>query len=266
MFNNTFLKELYLRRGSTVAWIFGIGLLVVFNISLFHSLRSSFQQAVQGLPVAMRGLVGDASSFATPNGFINQQVFIKMMPIIGLIFTVLLFTGLLAGDEANGTLQVLLSQPVSRTKVLLEKFLSGAMVLLEVCFGVFVFCSLGALLIHESVNHVGLAAVCVALWLLCLAFGSFAYMLGAATGKRGLSGAITAILAFAFYLITSLAAGIKSLKPFSRLSPFKYYTTGDYNVISQGLKLQNVLIFIWLVLVCLLIAGLCFNRRDIYQR
>lgn len=265
MFSSTFLKQLFDKRWGTLAWVVGTFLLIVFTVALFHPLRDSLEKTVATLPPSLKGLVGDASSYETIDGFINQQVFIKSMSILGILYGVILFTGLLAGAEGDGTLQVLLSQPISRARVLLEKLAAGVVLTAALSVGVFFACVAGSLLIHEPVHYAGLAVAAVSLWLFVLVFGVFGYMLGAVTGKRGLAGGVTGLLAFVCYLISNLAAGVKSLAAPDKWQPFYYYTRGDRNIITNGLQLKSVTIFVGLIIIWVVIALVAFGRRDIYQ-
>ncbi len=62
------------------------------------------------------------TDFISPVGYLNSQLFFLMLPIILGIFAISLGSDALAGEEGRGTLDLLLSTPLSRRKAVLEKF------------------------------------------------------------------------------------------------------------------------------------------------
>lgn len=267
MLKNTFLKELFTRRWSTLIWCAAIFGLCLFFVTLFHSISSAnLVEALKNMPESMRGLIGDQASYTTIAGYINQQMFVKSMPIIGVVYAILLFSGVLAGDEGEGTLQTTLTNPISRGRLLIEKGLAAMFL-----SAIFVGCALlgaivGVLIIRETVPWGGLVAGGVSLWVLMLVFGGLAYLLSAFSGKRGLSGSLAGALAFAGYLISSLAVGVTSLQTIDKFLPFRYYDGGSYNVVTQGLKWHYVQLLATVAIIFLVSAWLVFQKRDIQQR
>jgi ABC-2 type transport system permease protein len=266
MLKTIFLKTLYQRRKATLGWTLGFVALSVFVVSVFHSFSGvAFQQTISAVPGSLKGLIGSSSSYGTIDGYVNQQLFIKSMPILILVFAVIVFSGLLAGDEGEGTLQVLLTHPVSRSKVLLEKFMAGVVMTGVVSLGIYIGAIIGVLLVHETVNYSGLFRATIMIWLLTLVFGSFTYMLGAITGKRGLAGSVSGVLVFSLYLISSLAAGVTQLMTIDKISPFHYYGNANTNLVTEQLSRGNITLFGVLIIVFLAIGLYVFKIRDIYQ-
>src|SRR5207302_6238091 len=68
---------------------------------------------------------GDASKLTSPEGFLSLAFF-SFMPLVVGVFAVLAGSGLLAADEENGTLDLVLAHPVSRTALFLGRLLALA--------------------------------------------------------------------------------------------------------------------------------------------
>ena len=267
MLQNIFLKHIYERRWSTLIWCASIIGFTLLTVGIFHSLSSSsFSQALKNIPQSLQGLVGTASSYASIDGYLNQQVFVKSMPIMTIVFGVLVFTGILAGEEENGTLQVLLTEPISRTRILLEKFVSAVVLSFMVCFSVFIGCVIGVWLIHEPAHYGKILLAIIALWLITIAFGSIGFMLAAITGKRGLSGSVAGSFGFVSYMITSLAVGVKLLAHIDTFSPMHYFDPSTHSIFTAGIQATDVLVLFAIVVICFLVAVFAFNKRDIYMR
>ncbi len=72
------------------------------------------------IPDAMKGFLGEAESFATPEGFMSAEIF-SWLPLLLITFAIIAGTGTTVGEEGAGTLDLLLAQPVRRSRLLVEK-------------------------------------------------------------------------------------------------------------------------------------------------
>ena len=263
MFNTIFLKTLYEKRWMMCWWFISGLALVLFIATFFHTLQGSFGTTLKDVPESLKPLLGDAAAYQTLAGYLDLQVFAQMI-FLPVTLGVIVCTGLLAGEEQDGTLQTLLAYPVSRTKVYLHKLAASVTIIAVVCLSLFGGCALGAVLIGESINLGALFLATLMAWLVSCLCGLIGFALAAATGKRGLSGSVAGAAAFAGYVLSTLAQGIPSLKNLAFISPFTYYN--QPNPLLGRTDWGDVQI---LVIICLLlgVAGwLVFRRRDIYQR
>lgn len=258
-------KTLYEKRWMILFWSIGVVLMALLMMTFYPTFKQGeFDQVLKSLPKSFQGLVGNADSYKTVPGYVAQQVFALRIPLLTLVMGVTLFTGLLAGDEGNGTLQTLLAQPVSRLRVFVEKFMAGAITSLVICSGAIIGVLGGVLIVHEHIGLGRLVEAVIGVWLLTLVFGTIGFALGAITGKRGLAGGVAGLVTFASYMITSFAANVSSLSAVEKLSPFHYYNspaTAQY-----GLQIHNVAIMVIVILALLIVSSLVFIKRDIYQR
>lgn len=263
MLKTIFGKTLYEKRWGMLWWSLAMFATTLLIVLMFPIFQDSFGKSLQDVPESLRSILGDASDYQRLEGFLELQVFLQMI-FLTIIYGIILFTGLLAGEENDGTLQTLLSQPVSRTKVYFHKLLAANLILWVVSFAMFLAVWLGAVLINESVDVWRLLQGTFALWLVSAVLSIFGYMLGAVTGRRGLAGALAGIFAFASYLVSSLVATVDALKPVNYVSPFKYFN--NPRVMEQGLQMENVMYLVIGCVVPIIIGWIVFMKRDVFQR
>jgi ABC-2 type transport system permease protein len=234
-------------------------------MAFYHSFSGGqFDDALKNLPDSVKGLVGDVAALKTVPGYVAQEVFGLRVPLLVLVMGIMLFTGLLAGEEGEGTLQTVLSQPVSRLRVYVEKLLAGIVVSFVICLAAVLGVKLGLVLIHESMGLMKLFEAVVGVWLLTFLFGSIGFAVGAITGKRGFAGSVAGLIAFGTYLLTSFAGSVSGIKTIERISPFHYYNNPA--IAQYGLKASNVWFMLGVSAIFLLVAAVIFLKRDIYQR
>ena len=263
MLRSIFKKTLYEKRWSIVWWSLAMFIMTLFIVVLFPTFKDTFGQTLNNVPESLKQVLGSANDYQRIEGYLHIQVFMQMI-FLTVIYSVIIFTGLVAGDESNGTLHTLLSQPVSRSKVYIQKLLAGGAMLWIVNFTVFVATWLGCLLIGESLDYWRLFQATNFMWLIALTFGLVGYALGAATGKRGLAGALAGVYAFLAYLVSSLTATVDWLKYPNYLSPIKYF--GDSRVLDNGLQLTNTLVLVGSCALLVIVGWIIFRNRDIYSK
>lgn len=263
MLNNTFTETIYTKRWALLSWFLGITALVVFTMIFFPTLSKSFGESLQNVPDSLKSFVGDAATYSTIDGYTDLQIFAQLN-FMTIIFGVILFSGALAGEEGEGTLQTLLSQPLSRVRIYIEKLGASVVLLGGACLGIIVGVLVGLVLVDEHLGIGRLLAAVLATLLVSLVFSSIAYSLGAITGKRGLSGGLAGVLAFTTYLVSMLAGSVKSLRFVDKFSPFHYYNKPG--ILQYGPRWSDLLILTVISLVILVIGVIFFTKRDVYQR
>lgn len=263
MLRSIFKKTLYEKRWSILWWSLAMFAMTLFVVVLFPTFKDTFGQTLDNVPDSLKQVLGSANDYQRIEGYLHIQVLMQMI-FLTVIYSVIVFTGLVAGDESNGTLHTLLSQPVSRSKVYIQKLLAGGAMLWIVNFTIFVAVWLGCLLIGESLDYWKLFQAIIFLWLTTLTFGLVGYALGGATGKRGLAGALAGVYAFLAYLVSSLTTTVEWLKYPNYLSPIKYFS--EPRVLDVGLQLNNTLVLVGAGVLLVAIGWIIFIKRDIYSK
>jgi ABC-2 type transport system permease protein len=250
------------RRRGLLGWSLGVAALAGLMAAYWPSIRDSadLQSFTRNLPEAMRALIG-GGDYSTAVGFLNAELFAFMMPLLFLIVAIGMGARAVLGEEERGTIDLLLSMPITRRRVLIEKALGGLLVL--AALGVVLF---GALLLGDAIVDMGipagrLAAISLAVVLVALPFGALALLLGCATGSHGLALGLTSTAAVAAYMLNALAPLIGSLDRWQDASPFAWYASGD--VLAGHLSLAHVALLLGTALVLAAAAVVALDRRDL---
>ncbi len=265
MLKDVFQKTIFDKRWSTIIWAIAIALSCLLVVVLFPTFRDSFGEALKDTPESLKSLLGEASDYQNINGFIDIQV-INQMVFLTLIMSIIMGTGLISGEESSGSLQTLLAQPVSRTRIYLSKLAAMSVLLLVATAGVFIGTYVGALMIGETtnLNETRLLQASFMTWLITLLFGVMAFVVGAVTGKKGMAGIVAGFFAFVTFMITTLAGTAEVLKTINYISPFRYFNTPS--VMKTGLDTGNIIVLAGVTLLMAAIGWYVFTRRDVYQK
>ena len=265
MLRNIFTKSLRDQRRSLIFWAIGTMLYVALNVAIFPSIRNSSSQLdtyVKSLPSVLRKLfVGSNPDLASGTGFLNARLFSFVSPLIFLMFAVGVGARAIAGEEEGGTLDLLLSQPVARRRVVGEKFSAltvGVVVLLAAHFTAMLISDLA---LNMGISVLKMLEANISMALLALAVGALTFAVSAATGRRAVSIAAGSVVGLLAYLINALAPLVDVLKPARRVSLFYYY--GGVTALRQGITAAGAGVLLAVTASCLAAAFLLFERRDL---
>jgi len=262
---NVFLKSLRDLRRSFAWWTVGLAGYVALIASVYPTVRDNpdLEKLVESYPEALKAFVafGGQFDFTSAAGYLGSELFSFMMPALFLVAAVGHGAGTLAGEEERGTIDLLLSSPLSRTRVALEKL--AAMCVELAALGVVLWLALwvGARAFSMEVSVAHLASATALLVVLALAYGAIAFMVAAATGRKTLAIGLTVALAVGAYLVNSLASLVEVLEPFQKATPFYHYAVAD--PLRQGLDPWHTLFLIAVGAVAAAGGVLLFDRRDL---
>jgi ABC-2 type transport system permease protein len=263
-----FTRMLYRRRAGLAWW----GLAVVGMCALLavayptvrgnNELDKTFANLPSGVE-ALLGLSGGAG-LTSPAGYLDSQFFANILPVMLLVFAVAGAAWSIAGDEAAGTLELLLANPISRVRVALARF--AALVALLAVLAALCVLALVALAPPTGLSHglpaTHLAAATLSSALLALTFAAVAFAVGAASGRRSAALAVAASVAVAGYVLEGLSQQIHALHPVRAVNPWHWMLGPD--PLRHGLTWH-----VWLppamAIVALVAVGLPrLARRDLH--
>lgn len=250
------------QRRALVGWVLGIAGLGVVMLGLYPSVRGnrSFAKLLDAYPHALRTLFGLADYTSGP-GYLRAEIFTLTGPALFVIFAVLWGSDLTAGEEERRTIDLLLANPVSRRRVVFEKWAAMVVGVVAVAAMLGVVLALGGLAVQLHVGFVVLSAEVVSITLLAVLFGTIGLAIGAATGHRGIARGVTALVAVAAYLLSSLPELVSWLRPARGLSPW-YHALG-VDPLTTGYRPLHLLVVLALIALCLGVALVSFDRRDL---
>ena len=263
MLRTVFTKTLRDQRRTLLWWALGLAGAVVLYTSFWPSVRDNaaqFDRYLQNLPDFMKNLIGE-NDFSTPAGYLQTELFTFLAPILMIVYAVGAGARAIAGEEEAGSLDLLLSVPIRRRRVLVDKFAAmaaGSLLLVAVMWISVV--SFGPLF-DLRVGLGGFTAMTINTFLLGTLFGSIALAIGTATGRKALAIGVPSGLAVATFIVNTLAPSVDWLEPLRLLSPFYYYSGGDPML--NGLDPVHALVLAGASAVALVFALWAFERRDL---
>ena len=243
-------------------WTGGLIALVAVQVSVYPTIRDSregWADLTEQFPEAFRQMFR-IEDYTSPKGYLTTELFSFMVPLIfiGLATT----WGARAGaeEEENGTADVLLSLPVSRTSILSTRLAGMIMTMAWLAATCVAALWVGTAVVDMSVGVAATAQASLVCGMLGATFGSISLAAACWTGRRGVglgAGLGLAIATFVLYSLAPLVSAFDALLP---VNPFQW-TIGQSPLI-DGLDW-------WYASVSTVIAGtLCavafagYRRRD----
>ena len=200
-------------------------------------------------------------AMGTPIGWLDVEYFSFLPLIIGLFVTGV-GANMLARDEEDGNLDLILAHPVSRTALFWGRFLANTLVII-----ILLLISWASLLLtmtwseNFSIPAFDLLLPFVSMFGIMLFFMSLSLLFGMLLPARSMARMLSGMLVGASFFITLVSAAVEELEPVADFSPLAYLETAT--AIKDGLSLNWFGMFIAFNLVLTLIAWQLFQRRDI---
>lgn len=227
---------------------------------MYNAISGTLADFTENAPEAMLAMIGNAD-ISTPEGWYQTETFSIMAPIGVALLTVAIAARGLAGEESRRTMGLLLSNPVPRSKVVLENVI--AMIAAALVVGLFTWLGvgLGSAIGGLGMSWVNIAATTLLAVLLGLVIGGVALLLSATTGrvKIAVYGAVG--FGLAAYLVESFLPLSDRLAAYSRWSPWHYYLSSDPLV--RGLDWVHTGVLAGLFSILVVASVIAFDRRDV---
>ncbi|HVV67075.1 MAG TPA: DUF2705 family protein [Candidatus Saccharimonadales bacterium] len=254
---------LWQRRWSMLWWSIGIIALVALTLAFYPTIHNQAEQlnkSFGNLSNSALALFG-GTDFFSPVGYLNSQLVYLMLPLLLAILGIGLGSSLLGREESEGTIELLLARPISRTKLLVMKAFAGCLVILIVTVIGSAATILMAQAVHLGIPLGNIAEACFACFMLVLTFSSLAFLLAATGEGRAAALGVTVVYAMGGYIIGSLATTVHWLKTPSMIFPYHYYRSAD--ILRGTFDWSSIIFFAAFTFVCIVLAWFSFRRRDI---
>lgn len=255
--------EIRARRGAIIGWSLGLGFFSLMYMSFYPALPPELLNfPIEEIEIyAAMGV----TTMATFEGYMRSTVF-NFLPLLAGIFGITVGIGALAGEEDQGTLELLASLPLWRAQIVVVKTIGLAVSVFLVVLVVGVGMVVAFLAIEgqfeTSVTASDLFFVSVSHWLITFVFITMSLFLGAFLPNRRTSlSAAFAILVLAFFG-NNLAGLIPSLEPYQPLTPF-YYFNNIVEILVGEAAGRDALVLLVMSAGFLLLALVSFQKRDL---
>ena len=260
MLANVFTKAVRDRTLGMVIGAMSLGVMLLFGMAVYRDVDIVFYQQ---LPPAVLELMG-----VPAEGDVGGLAFGAMYEFMGAFVLAGLAIGMgaaaIAGEEQDGTIGLLLGNPVSRREIVVSKTLSmvvltglGALILWG--WGV-----LSPLWLDIDITGLHLPAMILALFLNVLVYGSLALAIGSWTGNRGAASGTAVVLMVVGYLAAALLPLIESLERVGQIFPWHYYSSTQ--PVINGADWGHMAVLAGLSLVFFSLAAVGITRRDLKEK
>jgi ABC-2 type transport system permease protein len=258
---SVFSKALWERRRSLLGWSSALAALILLESALWPSMQSmsGLDDYLAEFPEPLKEAFG-IDQMSTGTGFLNAELFSLMLPLLFIAFAISHGAKLIAGEEENGGLDLLLVTPLTTARLLLESLLALVTALGVLAVVVLASTVAGSAVFGLEVAPGAAAAGALSVWLLGVEFGVVALVAGALTGRKGIATAAPAALALVAYVLFIGGAFVEQLASWRGFSPF------DRALHAGPLAATVPGSLIWLAVVpagCVLVALPLWGRRDI---
>lgn len=213
-------------RGQALGWGLGLGVLLALTTGLYPSISSTYGEAMSQLPEEFLAFFGADFGLDTLPGYLNAEFF-SYAPVILAVFAIMAGTATLAGEEGQGTLDLLLAQPVSRLQVALTKHIALLVATAAVLIIMMAAFWLSLLFISADVPVGRILVAFALLWPFEVAVAYLSVLLSLVVPGRLAAGVIMAIFLVSSYILDSLANLVSWLANGRPVFLTAYYRGGE---------------------------------------
>jgi ABC-2 type transport system permease protein len=267
MFGVTFVEQLKSSWRQILYWGGGLSMLVIFVMSILQdvSVLDQYADLIGDLPPQMINAMGleDAAALGTPEGFIGF-IALTYGTVVMAIFAVVAGLDVTANDEDEGILNVLLSLPIPRWQVLVERALAYAVIIIAIAMLEFAAIFVGTSMIPVDVNLRPLFLGCLNLIPGALSLMAVTIFFTSIISNKVIATGISAAFVLTSYVLFIIGGSVREDTfgyYLGRLSVWTYFD--GQAVIREGLNPVNFGGLLALVVVLLIISVWAFERRDI---
>lgn len=218
------------RRRSLLAWGIPLGLWSAFIVLIFPSVEGALSKAVADYPPALKEAFG-IGELASVEQYLQAEMLSLIVPLaLGYLAVRAVASGL-SGAAESGRLDVLLSAPVSRSRIAAASFAATAIELAIVLALTVVLTGLGSLVADAHLSLADALAGYANVWPLALLFAALGVVAtGFSLRTPVVTGAVAGVLV-TMYVIDLVGRLDTDLSWLRYASVFKYYG----NAIEDGI-------------------------------
>ena len=248
-------------RWHVVGYGLGLGVLAAAVVTIYPSYAATAEQIE--LPAVYEASSVKASQTSRGRAPSSRSSSSPGCHSILATFAVINGTGLLAGEEGAGTLEILLAQPIRRRGVFLQKLLALA----AATAAIHLLSALGFLLsapfvdLRDEIGPLELFAAMFSVAPFALCCVALSVLAAAITPARGLAAGLMTITVIMSYLFNALANLVAGLDWVRYLSPFFY--SDAQRVLTSGVTWWHQALLLAAAGVAAVLALLAFERREI---
>jgi ABC-2 type transport system permease protein len=260
MLRSIFWKTMREQRWALLIWS---GLIMLILIAVYASL-SQIDVSQLGSLTQNRAYVflNDPVATDTASGYVTFKYGFSFSLMLS-IFAMLIGSRLVRGEEARGSMDLVLATPHARKDLLREKVLATvtSVVVVGLAFGIGAL--LGEASQHDAASAGGAVLAGIDLSLLLFFYAMLALFISQYTRTAGAAAGATGALYALFFVLDGTGRAYPNLAWVQRLSPNYYYGLSKPLIPSYGTNFGAMAFLLGLGLLLLAGSAAIFLRRDI---
>ena len=248
-------------RGKITGWSIGLALYGIMMAALYPTIQEieGLQELIESYPQEMLAFLGNITEIATPSGYLGTYYFLYMTMIIGIL-TIGMGAGLIAGDEEEGTLDLILAHPVSRAGLFWGRYIGFVITTIIVLFVSWLSWVIPSGYVEMELTWIEFLRPFLSLFAQLMLFGTLALFLSMVLPASRTAGMLSGALLVGNFLIDGLSNINEDLESIVKFTPLHYYQSGDAIAGLNWTWLAGLFAAIAALTVA---AWLIFERRDI---
>jgi ABC-2 type transport system permease protein len=245
-------------RGATIGIATLAAVMALVDLLIYPSYRDSLQDFQ--MPEVMQGFLGSEVSIDSPAGFVSAEFF-SWIPLVLMILAIAGGTAAFAGEEAAGTMDLLLAQPIRRRHLALAKTAALAIAISLAALSGLVGFAVGKRFTEFDIGMGRLAVTTISMIPVTLLFLGLSLWVSARLPSRGMAAMLVTGLVVIAYFIQILGEAAPALRTIRKLSPF--YWSEPSRVLLHGFDWSRTGVMLLLATIAVAAAVRSFERRDI---
>ena len=257
-YRQTWKQMLYWGLGLAALALMVVLMVPLFDMQDIKDLLGSFPPII----LAMVGVGKELEIFATNEGFVAMGFFGKSA-LIFAVYPVVMGMRITANEEDTGTMDLLLSLPLQRARVIIEKFLAYSVSIVGVVALIYLGMQLGVSMAGIDLDVGRLAEVTFYLIPLMVFVMAVTTLIAVVVRRRSVALGIVTAFVIASYMLQAIGAVAEgtAAEPIGAISFLTYYNAGD--ILIEGFIWPHITGFILLSAALLLASLFQYERRDI---
>ncbi len=261
---NLFKKTLSEQKISLAIYTISLGLYAWMMVAIYPSTTKGIDidQYWESFPDVMKQLFGGQElSFATLEGFISIE-YILIWQFIIIAFAIAFATRSIAKEIEDGTLELILSYPISRLKFIFTKIATGAIAIFLLTAISSLVLYLTTFTIDYSIALSKIIYIGIANFGLFFAFLGISFVFSAIFSERSRASFTIVGILIASYLLNAFSTLSDKVEKFDFISLFKYVENVAI-LKNNSINWSNFGILIGVGVIGSIISIIIFKKRDI---
>lgn len=252
-------------RRPLIGWTVGISAFVTMYLAIYANIKLApdvySKAAMAKFPGPLKDLMGGLQDLTSGSGYLQTVVYQLFVPAFSTACATIMANKAIAQPEEAGTLELVVTLPVDRKRLVLDRFAALVIALAGLNAVTFLVAFAVERAAGADVPFDRMLAGQTGLFLLALFFGSVALTVGAATGRKNVASTVVGAWAVLGYMVVTIGKSVSAISWLKWVSPFHYYSEG--RPIYQGFPVGDYLVLAGATAVLVLTAVLAFERRDV---